>query len=263
MIKSIKERRVEWKEEWIKKNIPKGMKYNRIIHKRIPVVPNLKKLIRYAEKLIKDGLNNEKINGRLLKYRKTQLPDIDLDYLRLCWKIDKIEEDPKLKGKIENLEKDIRELFEERHEIYNDYMDNVQDPYLGMEKQIVEDNKHKYPEYMKLMKEKDKYSFKDIYVLRGDGEKLTHEEYNHYMYNIQSPYLKIEKQMVKEHKHEHLEYMKFMDQKANYKENRTEIDTIINDHKKAIGKIENDILKMNREGYIKAKEWRIEHSYSM
>ncbi len=203
MIKSIKERRTEWREGWIKKNVPEGVKYNPFIHKRIPVVPNLDKLIRYAEKLIKDGLDNETINGRLLKYRKTQLTGYDLDYFRLYYEVEKIEKDPKLKIRIENLEKNIRELIEERHKIHEDYL-----------------------------------------------------------WNVQSPYLKIEEQMVKEHKHEYPEYMEFMEQKVEYKKNRVEIEIIINDSKKAINKIENDIYRRVREGYKKIEDWKVKRSYN-
>jgi len=263
MIKSIKERRTEWREEWIKKNIPEGVRYNPFLHKRIPVVPNLAKLIRYANKLIKDGLDNETINGRLLKYRKTQLTDYDLDYLRLYYyEIEKIEKDPKLKMQIENLEKNIKELIEEKHEIHNDYLWNVQSPYLKIEKQIVKDHKHEYLEYMKLMKEKSKYLFRDNYVLRGDGGELTREEYYFYMYNIQSPYLNIEEQMVREHKHVYSAYMKFMEQKVEYKENMVEIGTVIDDSKEAINKIENDIYRRVREGYKKIEDWRNEKHYN-
>ncbi len=98
-------------------------------------------------------------------------------------------------------------LIKEGQQKHMDYLDNVQSPFLDIEKQMVKDHKHEYQEYMKLMKENDKYSFKDIYVLRGDGGKLTNGEYDFYMYNIQSPYLKIERKMVKEHKHEYPEYI--------------------------------------------------------
>lgn len=244
--KSITERRTEWKDKWMKENIPNGIRYNRLIHKRIPTVPNLTKLIRYVEKLTKDGLNNKTINIRLLKYRKTQLPDDDIDFLRLYAKYDeaeKIRKDPKLNIPIEILQKDIRELIEEGHEIYRNYMYNVQNPYLKIEKQMVKDYKHEYQEYIKLMKEKNKYLFKDGCVFRRDGGKLTHNEYTFYMHNIQSTYLKIEKQMVKEHKHKYHEYTKLMDKKMEYKENKVEINTIIKNHKEAIRKIENDISR--------------------
>lgn len=261
MIKSIKERRIEWRDEWIKKNIPEGVRYNIFLHKRIPVVPNLTKLIRYAEKLIRDDLDNETINGRLLKYRKTQLIDDDLDYLRLCYcEIEKIQKDPKLKSQIESLEKNIEELIEERHKIHKDYLWNVQSPYLKIEKQVVIDHKHEYLKYMELMKEKSKYLFKDGCVFRGDGGKLTRNEYNFYMYNIQSPYLNIEKQMVKEHKHKYPEYVKFMEQKVEYKENMVEIETIINDSKDTIKKIENNISRRVSEGSKKIEDWRKEKS---
>lgn len=238
--KSIREIIKDWREKWIKENIPEGVKYNPILHKRIPAVPKLTKLIRYAEKLIKDGLDNRTINERLLKYRNIQLPNSDLTIIRLEYEVEKIEDNAKVEIQIEALEKNINELIEKKHRIHNDYMYNIQSPYLKIERQMVKDNKHKYPKYIELMKEKNEYMFKDGYVFRGNGEKMTSAEFSYYMNNIQSPYLKIEKRMVKEHYQEYPKYLEFMRKKAKYLDNMTEIGKAIKNNEKMIKEIEDN-----------------------
>ena len=47
----------------------------------------------------------------------------------------------------------------------------------------------------------------EMRFLIAEGKEKHHD----YLWNVQSPFLKIEKQMVKDHKHEYPEYIEFME----------------------------------------------------
>lgn len=153
--KSLDQRRIDWKEQWISENIPSGVKYNPFLHKRIPVNSDLSKLESYTCKLIKDGLNNNMINERLQKYRKTQLLDEDIDDIREnVTFLEQIKNDDKKRTEITDK---INILKGEIHKVHLDYLWNVQSPYLQMEEIMVKEHCNEYPEYMDLMKKKEEY----------------------------------------------------------------------------------------------------------
>lgn len=170
--KTLDQRRIEWKEQWISENIPSGEKYNPFLHKRIPRSPELKKLENYAYKLVKDGLDNKTINERLQKYRKTQLCDEDINEIREDVAVLVQEKrDDKKRVEITN-QIDLLEM--EHHKIFNEYMHNVQSPYLQIERIIVKEHCCEYPEYMELMKKQQKYLEEDK-ILQIKIDKLKNQ----------------------------------------------------------------------------------------
>ena len=154
-IKTIKQRRKEWFDAWVAENIGVGIEYNPFLHRRVPACQEINKLEKYVRKLVKDGLDNVTINKRLQKYRDTQLCDEDIDGIRedvLIWEEEK--EDDRRRAEITNK---TLALKEELHKVHEDYLWNVQSKYLKIEKRMVEEHYHEYPEYMELMKKKEKY----------------------------------------------------------------------------------------------------------
>jgi len=167
--KTLGKRREEWRKQWVLENIPSDQKYNPFLHKRIPRSPKLKRLEDYTYKLVRDGLDNNTINTRLQKYRNTQLCDEDINEIRedvIKWKqIEKVYE-----KKIE-IKNEIIVLKEEFQRIFMDYMYNVQSRYLDIEKTMIKEHYHEYPEYMVLMKKKEKY-LKDEEIFKSKIKKL-------------------------------------------------------------------------------------------
>lgn len=101
-------------------------------------------------------MDNNTINIRLKKYRKTRLYDKDINEIRedvLVQEQEKIED-----KKIEELENQIHSLEEEHHKDFQNYMWNVQSPYLKIERMIVKEHCHEYPEYMELKKKEQEYT---------------------------------------------------------------------------------------------------------
>lgn len=100
-------------------------------------------------------MDNNAINIRLQKYRKTQLYDKDINEIRediLAQEQEKIRD-----KKIKELDNQIRSLKEEHHKDFWNYMHNIQGPFLKIEKIIVKEHCHEYPEYMELKKKEQEY----------------------------------------------------------------------------------------------------------
>ena len=72
----------------------------------------------------------------------------------------------------------------------------------------------------------------------------TLRQYNlDYLWNIQSPFLEIERQIIKDHKHEYPKYIKL-------KEKQIERDEYIREGKKRLKAIKYRIRELNHENYL-------------
>ncbi|KKN51788.1 hypothetical protein LCGC14_0618880 [marine sediment metagenome] len=63
----------------------------------------------------------------------------------------------KFASEVKDLQLEWKILKTEISQKHSDYMSNVQSPYLSIERKIVKDHKHEYPEYMDLMNKRDEY----------------------------------------------------------------------------------------------------------
>lgn len=71
-------------------------------------------------------------------------------------------------SEVKELQFELKHLIETLHQYNWNYLSNVQSLFMKIERQIIEDHKHKYPKYLKL---KEKQVERDRYVKEAE-EKI-------------------------------------------------------------------------------------------